>query len=612
MILMFAAYVRSACVNRPSADAVLNAFQKAAAPVVDARSMTAAYAYKGQGLEGTVSSTIDFDDGRYIEDTHAGPNKDTEGFDGRRAWMRDISGVTSPQEGGDKPLLARNAAYRNANLWWTPGRGGAAIEVVGCERLRITPRGGKPFDATFDPVTHMLKSFREQQSFGLHTSTEYSAYEKHKGHLIPTRISVVTNDDPASRETLTLSSVHFGNSPLDTAFSMPTSVAKNWTLPSSGRVTVPIRLINNHVVTDVRINGQGPFPFIVDTGGHDIVTPATVKKLGLVSKGNSPSFGAGDKAGSNGYAHVATLDAGGAVLHNQTVITLDFSPWEVEGVHLGGMLGVEFIERFVVRINYGAKTMTLIDPRRFGGAERQASGTAVPFVFYDHMPQVSGLCDGRATRLDIDTGSRAEVTMTTPFVKRAELRKSYPDVVAITDGWGVGGPSHSYVVRMGSLTLGSVVVPNVIAGFSLAKVGAFADSGSDGNVGSGLLKRFAVTFDYSRKTLYLKRLANPDADTGRFDRVGMWVNLSTNGLRVADVAPGGPAAEAGLKVGDTISGMDSRTVAGRELSDIRRDLKLVAAGKPFRIGFVREGRARTAVVIPRNLIPDVSTFVPTP
>jgi len=612
MIFMLAAYLGSACTHRPSADEILDAFHKASAPTAEARSMTASYAYQGQGLVGTVSEVIDLHDGRYVEDTEAGPNKSTEGFDGRRAWMRDISGVTSPQEGGDKPLLARSAAYQNANLWWTSGRSGAVVEAVACETLRITPRDGKPFVATFDPVTNLLKSVRENQSFGLNTSTEYSAYERREGHLIPTRISIVTNDDPVSRETLKLLSVTFGDSPLDAAFSMPKTIAKGWTLPSAGRVTVPIRLINNHVVTDVRINGQGPFPFIVDTGGHDIVTPATVKKLGLISQGNSPSFGAGDKAGSNGYAHVATIDAGGAVLHDQTVITLDFSPLDVEGLQLGGMLGVEFIERFVVRINYGAKTMTLIDPRRFGTTERRESGVAVPFVFYDHMPQVPGVVDGRAMRLDIDTGSRAGVTMTSPFVRRAKLRQAYPGGVSITDGWGVGGASHSYVVRVGSLSLGSVDVSNVIAGFSSAKVGAFADSGSDGNVGSGLLKRFVATFDYSKKTLYLKRLAKPDADTGRFDRVGMWVNMSADGLRVMDIAPGGPADDAGLKVGDTISGMGGRSVVGRELSDVRNELKLVAIGEPFRISYLREDRAGTAIVAPRNLIPDVATFVPMP
>lgn len=607
MILMLAAASASvACLQGPSADEVLAAFRKAAAPTAQARAMSALYSYKGQGLVGTASATIDLQDGRYVEVVEAGPNKETAGFDGQLAWMRDLSGVTSPQRGGNRPALARNEAYRNANLWWTPNRGGAAVEAVGCQTLRITPMEGEPFEVMFDPATHLLKSVREDQSFGVFTTTEYSAYEQRDGHLLPTRISTITNDDPATKEVLSLTSVSFKSDAPDAPFQMPATAPANWTLPPTGRVTVPIRLINNHVVTDVRINGRGPFPFIVDTGGHDIVTPDTVKKLGLVSQGDSPSFGAGDKAGSNGYSHVETIDAGGAVLQDQTVLTLDFSPADVEGMQLGGMLGAEFIERFVVRIDYGARTMTFIDPGRFADAERRASGVAVPLVFYSHMPQVSGTFDGRPVRLDIDTGSRAEVTMTSPFVDRAALREAYSHGVTLTDGWGVGGPSHSYVVRIASLSLGSADVANVIAGFSSAKVGAFADRGSEGNVGTGLLKRFAVTFDYSRRVLYLNRLANPDADTGRFDRVGMWLNKGTNGLRVMDVAPGSPAAEAGLRIGDNVTQIDGHSVSAQALSDVRRELKLAPVGMPLQIVYSREHRVATARVTPRNLIPDVA------
>lgn len=613
MVLLLAAYLASACPHAQGADAMLDAYRKASASTGhESRFMTANYAYRGQGLSGAVSRKIDLDDGRYVEETQAGPNKGALGFDGKLAWMRDLSGMTSPQDGGDKPALARNAAYRNANRWWAPEHGGATVEVIGRETLRITPRDGKPFEATFDPRTHLLKSVREDQSFGVVTSTEYSAYQRRDGHLVPTSIVTVTNDDPGSRETLSLASIDFNKALPEAAFDMPPREATNWSLPSSGRVTMPIRVINNHVVTDVRVNGQGPFPFIVDTGGHDIVTPATVKALDLVSQGDSPSFGAGDKASSNGFAHVTRIDAGGAVLHDQTVITLDFSPKDVEGIQLGGMLGVEFVERFVVRIDYGAKTMTVIDPHRFSDSERQASGVAVPFLFYDHMPQVAGVIDGRPLRLDIDTGSRSEVTLTAPFVKRANLRQAYPGGVAITDGWGVGGASHSYVVRVGSLSLGSVAVPQVIAGLSSAKVGAFADGGSDGNVGSGLLKRFAVTFDYANKTMYLSRLAHPDPDTGRFDRVGMWVNLAADGLRVMDIAPGGPAASAGVKVGDTITALGDRPVSGRSLSDVRSELKLVAIDRPYRISYSRAGRVTTVQVIPRDLIPDKAVASSTP
>jgi hypothetical protein len=54
------------------------------------------------------------------------------------------------------------------------------------------------------------------------------------------------------------------------------------------------------------------------------------------------------------------------------------------------------------------------------------------------------------------TGSRVEVTLTAAFVSRESLREAYPRGAKITDGWGVGGASRSYVVRAAELSLGSV------------------------------------------------------------------------------------------------------------------------------------------------------------
>lgn len=566
--------------------------------------LTVRYAYSGQGLTGATTVTADRRTGMFVTDTVAGPSHSVAGYDGKTPWMADTSGFHSAQTGGDKRALALNEAYRRAELWTRPDRGGAAIEALGCGKLRVTPKGGKPFLATFDPHTGLLSEVREKQSYGVTSTIRYSGYRRRAGMMVATRIEMLTNDDPSSAETLRLTSLTLGAATAPARYAMPTSNPADFSLPPSGRATLPFRLINNHIIVDARIDGKGPFPFLVDTGGHDILTPATVRTLGLRPIGATPSFGAGEQANTSGYVRIARIDAGGAVLTDQTIITLDFSPPAVEGLTLGGMLGVEFFERFVVRIDYGAKTITFIDPRRFDAREQASAGTGILFDFYDHMPQVAGTIDGRPARFDIDTGSRSDVTFTRPFVEKAGLRAAYPDGVTITDGWGVGGPARSYVVRSRSLSLGGVTVDGPIAALSAAKAGSFADEGSDGNIGSGLLKRFVVTFDYPRRRLYLLRLARPDADTGRFDRTGMWINRQESGFEIMDLADNGPAATAGLKKGDVVLAIDGRDVASLSLSDARSMLKTVPVGRPLPISYRRDGKVGEAIVMPRDLVPD--------
>jgi hypothetical protein len=605
MLLLFAAAAAAvACTASPDPHALLDANRAATvlgSPPHGTR--VARYAYHGQGLDGTVGATIDLNNGDFIETQTLGAIKLANGFDGTHAWMRDLSGAYSPQAGGNKGALAINEAYRNANLWWRTDRGGARLESLDCQGLRITPVGGQPFEVWFDPQTHLLIRIRETQSYGATTDTHYSHFQRRAGGLIPTQIVIDTNDDPTYRQTLRLRELSATAARPASTYAMPIDRPADWSLPPPGRVTMPFTLTNNHIIVDVRIDGRGPYPFLVDTGGHDIVTPYAAKGLGMRTVGDTPSSGAGEKSVSSGYAHVARIDAGGALLNNQTVVTLDFSPPDVEGIRLGGMLGVEFLERFVVQIDYGAKTLTLVDPAKFSTADRTASGVAVPFVFYEHMPQVTGTFDGRPARYDIDTGSRSEVTLTAPFVSRERLSEAYPNGTKITDGWGVGGASRSYVVRAGELSLGSVTTPQPIAGLSEAKHGSFSDSNYDGNVGSGLLKRYVATFDYSARTLYLKPAQSQDPDVGAFDRVGMWINLGEGGMAVMDLAADGPAAQAGLKVGDVITAIDGAAVSTRSLSDVRRSLKTAPIDRPLAIAYSRAGASAVAQVIPRDLIP---------
>jgi len=601
---MFMAALAMTCPT-PNVSALLDASRKAAAQAATPGGTTIArYAFSGEGLSGEVVSTVDTASGAFLTVRRAGIVQTAEGFDGRRAWRRDMSGFATPQDGGNKPRLAISEAYRNANLWWRADRGGAQIEQIGCDAVRVTPRGGAPFEAWFDPATHLLNKVRETQSFGAVTETRYLDYRRISGRPIARRIEALASEDPSDREILKLSSLRLGAASRGSTFARPSRQPRDWSLPASGRTTVPFQLLNNHIIAQVRIDGGEPLPFLVDTGGYNVITPSTVSALRLATAGASQASGGGETTSASGYVRIQRLKVGGASMGPETVSTFDFSPPEVEGLALGGMLGVEFLERFVVRIDYGAKTLTFVDPAKFSAADRAAAGMGVPFRFYEHLPQVEGTFDGRPVRLDLDTGSRSDVNLTAPFVERAGLRAAFPSGTTVTEGWGAGGPSRAYVGRAGELTLGHVRIPRPIASLSSARHGAFSDSAYDGNVGGGLLKRFVVTFDYANRMVYLAPLAHPDADASRFDRVGIWLNQVDEGVKIMDVAAGSPAEAAGLKVGDVVTAIDGARVSQRTLSDVRRSLKLLAPGKTVVIDYSRGGVPGRVPVVPRNLISD--------
>lgn len=560
------------------------------------------YHYSGQGLTGTVLSTFDLATGRYVTEADIPPVAAADGYDGKVPWMRELSRKATLQEGGDRVALAVNEAYRNANGWWRADHGGGLIERADGDadgdHLRVTPAGGKPFEAWFDPQSgHLVKIAETRGSQA--TEVRYSGFEHRAGLIVPTTISTRVGGE---EQLLTLADARVERARPATAFRGASTAPKDWSLPPQGRVTVPFRLLNNHVFVDVMVNGRGPYPFIVDTGGHNIITPATLGEAGLRQEGATSSGGAGANTVPTGYVRVPEIRVGDMVLRDQTMTTLEFSTKPVEGITVGGMIGFETFLRFIAVMDYGASTLTLVDPSRFTAAERSTAGTRVPFVFYDHIPQVTGQFDGIPARFNIDTGARNEVTATRPFVERFRLRERLPNGIEAIDGWGVGGPGRSYVVRAPWMSLGSVRIDAPVAGLAQANRGAFSDSNYEGNVGSGLLKRFVATFDYFKQDMYLKPVPDPSEDIGTFDRVGLWINLADRGFEVMDVATGSPAEGAGIRIGDVVTAIDGSGMRDLSLSDARRRFRTARIDRDLSLRITRGSGERTVTIRPRDQI----------
>jgi hypothetical protein len=399
---------------------------------------------------------------------------------------------------------------------------------------------------------------------------------------------------------LVLKRARFGPPRPRAAYATPRTAATGGHIEGGLRsVTLPFRLLNNHVYVEATLNGKGPYTFIVDTGGHTLLSPRIAAEAGLKVVGEGATSGAGEGKSTTGYARYREIALGPVRLTDQPAFITNIYDRSIEGIAVDGMVGFELFSRFAVRLDYGAKTMTITD---FANFDPRGAGTAIPFKFYDHLPAVQGMIDDVPARFDIDTGSRMEVDVTSPFVARNKLRDRYrPGISAIT-GWGVGGASRSYVVRLPSLTLGGVKVDSVVGGLSEAKGGSISDPNYEGNVGSGLLKRFVVSFDYPRQAMYLKPLDPPPADAGHFDRSGLWINAADAGFTVTEVAAGGPAEAAGVHKGDIITAINGTPARSSELSDARTLLRSLPAGTAVELSLDRGGAALTVRVHLRDLV----------
>ena len=561
----------------------------------------------GQGLTGNGTMVVDLRNGSFVQHYTLGPASGAQGFDGTDAWQQGPNGDVNLEKGGDARPVAVSQAYQNANLWWRPDFGGARVVGEGmkpcddsqCHVLRITPQGGKPFDAWFDAGTHLLSRTVVKQ--GAQTvTTRFSDYRVTDGVRLPWKEVVDNGTGTQYLLTVTTTSVDFMPAQPLAAYAPPEGTAGDFTITGGAtQTTFPFHLYNNHIYADAWVNGHGPLTFIFDTGGQNILMPATAKALGIQVHGAMPGGGVGDKTADYGLAKVAALRIGDVTFHNQIVGVLDFGIDDVEGVDIQGMAGFELFKRFVTRIDYGKHTITLIVPAHF---DPKDAGTPVPFVFNDDNPQVDGSFEGIPAKFDIDTGARDALTLTAPFVQAHGLRATHQQGVDAVGGWGVGGASRGYVTRGREVTIGLVKIPDVVTSFSTQKKGAFSSVALQGNVGAGILKRFVVTFDYPHHTMYLKPLPGHVADLDTYDRSGMWINQAKDGMQVMDVTANGPAAQAGIKAGDVITEIDGKPATSIPVYDLRRELRDRAPGTVVHVTVRRSGQTHNVDVTLRDQI----------
>jgi hypothetical protein len=410
----------------------------------------------------------------------------------------------------------------------------------------------------------------------------------------------LTNGEKRYDQLITVQSVEC-NLPVDEEkFRMPAPPAPDFEFAASKTsTTVPFELVNNHMYMRVRMNGQGPFTVLCDTGGENVITPTVAAKLGVKAEGALQGRGVGEKSEDIALTRIRSLTVGDVTISNQVFVVFRLEPFsDVEGIEQSGMIGYEVFKRFVVKVDYERHQLTLTLPSAF---KYQGKGTAVPFQFNDRIPQVDGSIDGIAGKFDIDTGSRASVSLLKPFAEKNDLRARMAPRFEAVIGWGIGGPARGLVTRARELRLGDIVVPSAVADISLQQKGALVSPYSAGNVGAGVLKRFNITFDYGHQRLFFETNSNT-ASPDIYDRSGMWLNRAGPALKVFDITTGGPAESAGLRVDDRIVAVDGEPVSDDSLVALRKRFRTEPPGTSIQLSVESNKSKRDVTLVLKDLL----------
>ncbi len=563
------------------------------------------------GLSGALTTVIDVGSGRSVSRYTLGPVSGADGFDGTVAWTQEPGGEVRTADTPEAKEAARTAAWMNALGYWYPARGAAGIappalrEDNGAKYRVIVakPAGGHDIALWFDVATGLLVRTVERQG-GDTVTTVLDDYRDVSGvrlpfHQVSDRTDTAGRTDPRARTEIRFDRVATNVTVAAAEFAMPAMTPSARIDDPSGVTRVPFDLVNNHIYANATIGGV-PVRVLVDTGGANVLTPAVAKRLGLASEGKLAAGGVGADKVDLGLARASEVRLGSAVLAKPVfyVIDLPMLP-QIEGVEMDGLVGFEMFRRFCVTIDYHAHVLTLSEPGRFQPPE---GAHVVPFELDERTPLVNGTLDGLPVHLTVDTGSRASLTLNSPFVRSHDLVTRYAAAPERTTGWGVGGPSTGRPARLGALTLGDVTVNDIAGDLFTGDKGAYANPDLSGNLGGAVLRRFTVAFDYHAKKMYLA----PNADFAKsdpFDRSGLWLMKDGDVLKIAAVAPGSAAEKAKLRPEERIATVDGEPVAGRPLAEWRRRLAELPAGTALTLAVSGPSGERKVVLDLADAIP---------
>jgi hypothetical protein len=186
---------------------------------------------------------------------------------------------------------------------------------------------------------------------------------------------------------------------------------------------------------------------------------------------------------------------------DQRVMVMPFDTYYARGRQIDGLLGYDVFDRFAVKIDWTAKTLTLWERDAFTPPQ---AAIAVPIAFAGRLPVVDATLQLTAerrlpARLMVDTGASQSVMLRHPFATRHELfalAKAETSAPSLANGTRRLAELPAEQLTIGSLTFDR---PQVLA--FTEPIGSAASTDTDGLIGNTLLSRFTLYVDYARKRL---------------------------------------------------------------------------------------------------------------
>jgi hypothetical protein len=382
--------------------------------------------------------------------------------------------------------------------------------------------------------------------------------------------------------------------------------------PGLRSVDLPFEYDNNFIIVTLILNGRVPLRFIFDSGAeHTILTKREIGDLfGLRYEREFRVTGSDLKTELVAYlvrqVRLEVPDKVEAPQEDILVLQEDYFRFEeYAGIYVHGILSANAFSRYIIKINYQKRVITLYERELFHQRETGFVPLGVEITRNKIYLQTRLLVrpDSSAqVKLLLDTGAGLPLLL---FSNTHPLLQPPPNALESNIGMGLGGYLKGFTGRVHGLTLADYSQNNIVTYFQnldTVQRRAFLND-RNGLLGNMLLSRFILALDYQKGLIWVKP-SRTYRQKFEYDRSGLNLiasGLALNRFSVVDVVPNSPAAEADLRPGDEILRVGLTPATLYSLGSLQRAFQK-KAGKRVTITIRRGEEKMKKTIVLRDLI----------
>lgn len=358
-------------------------------------------------------------------------------------------------------------------------------------------------------------------------------------------------------------------------------------------------MFGDHMFIQLSVDGSEPLDFIFDTGdGLPVIDLDVAESLGL-DLNHKASKTSAQGAVKGALIDHNTIELNGIQLEKDIQLyATSLRHLEMSiGRNIDGIVGYDLLHHYVVRLDHDKGQFELFDQKSY---KHDGSGEDFKFKLDNYIPHIEGvvkLNDGETLTGEffLNTGAGTSLDFNTRFaesnniVDRTGEHFSYP-VAGLSDI-----ETLHYEGRVKDFSFGAFNFQNMPIGISTAKHGIQHNKKVAGIMGSKLLKRYNITFDYSREKIYFEKNKNIDAPL-TVNASGIYLQLSEdmNQVLVHRVYANSPASNAGIEQDAQLTKVNGQDVGGYTLPELRS--MLGATKETVEITVLQSGNEQTVTL----------------